>query len=68
MPRSPFVRDVSAAQALGAWRDACAAAGCPDRVGTERLSLAAVIGRAGWREVRWRNLTGGIVALHRAVR
>ncbi|MGH3972428.1 MAG: molybdopterin-binding protein, partial [Pseudonocardiaceae bacterium] len=45
MPRSPFVRDVPAAQALDAWRDACAAAGCPDRVRTERLSLAEAIGR-----------------------
>ncbi|MDQ4009607.1 MAG: molybdopterin biosynthesis protein [Actinomycetota bacterium] len=45
MPRSPFVRDVPAAQALDTWRDACAAAGCPDRVGTERLSLAELIGR-----------------------
>ncbi|HSL06908.1 MAG TPA: molybdopterin biosynthesis protein [Pseudonocardiaceae bacterium] len=45
MPRSPFVRDVPAAQALDAWRDACAAAGCPDRVSAERLGLAEVIGR-----------------------
>ena len=30
--------------------------------------LAELIGNAGWREVAWRNLTGGIVALHRAVR
>ncbi|MGH4002409.1 MAG: molybdopterin biosynthesis protein [Pseudonocardiaceae bacterium] len=45
MPRSPFVRDVPADQALEAWRDACAAAGCPDRVSTERLSLAEAIGR-----------------------
>jgi demethylmenaquinone methyltransferase / 2-methoxy-6-polyprenyl-1,4-benzoquinol methylase len=29
--------------------------------------LAAMIGRAGWSQVRWRNLSGGIVALHRAV-
>jgi molybdopterin molybdotransferase/putative molybdopterin biosynthesis protein len=45
VPRSPFVRDVPAAQALDAWRDACAAAGCPDRVSTERLGLAEAIGR-----------------------
>ncbi|HKS51934.1 MAG TPA: molybdopterin biosynthesis protein [Pseudonocardiaceae bacterium] len=37
--------DLPAAQALDAWRAACAAAGCPDRVGTERLGLAAAIGR-----------------------
>jgi demethylmenaquinone methyltransferase/2-methoxy-6-polyprenyl-1,4-benzoquinol methylase len=35
----------------------------PDQAG-----LAARIAAAGWREVGWRNLTGGIVALHRAVR
>lgn len=30
--------------------------------------LAAQIGAAGWSQVHWRNLSGGIVALHRAVR
>ena len=30
--------------------------------------LAEVIARAGWTAVRWRNLTGGIVALHHATR
>lgn len=35
----------------------------PDREG-----LAALIGDAGWRAVRWKNLTGGIVALHHAIR
>ncbi|PZM94577.1 MAG: demethylmenaquinone methyltransferase [Actinobacteria bacterium] len=30
--------------------------------------LAARIAACGWRSVAWRNLTGGIVALHRAVR
>jgi putative molybdopterin biosynthesis protein len=45
VPRSPFVRDVPAVEALDAWRAACAAAGCPERVGTERLELAAAIGR-----------------------
>jgi demethylmenaquinone methyltransferase/2-methoxy-6-polyprenyl-1,4-benzoquinol methylase len=29
--------------------------------------LAALIEQAGWRQCTWRNLTGGIVALHRAV-
>ena len=28
--------------------------------------LATTIGGAGWREVEWRNLLGGIVAIHRA--
>lgn len=45
MPRSPIVRDVPTAQALDAWRAACAAAGCPARVSTERLSLFEAIGR-----------------------
>ncbi|MGH3696865.1 MAG: molybdopterin biosynthesis protein [Pseudonocardiaceae bacterium] len=45
MPPTPFVRNVPAARALEVWRAACAAAGCPDRVGTERLGLAAAIGR-----------------------
>ena len=31
-------------------------------------ALAADIRAAGWQRVQWRNLTGGIVALHRAVR
>lgn len=30
--------------------------------------LASQIGEHGWRDVRWRNLTGGIVALHIAIR
>ena len=35
----------------------------PDQPG-----LAAVIAEAGWRQVEWRNLSGGIVALHRGWR
>ena len=31
-------------------------------------ALAERIGKAGWTDVAWRDLTGGIVALHRAVR
>lgn len=34
----------------------------------DQQALAEAIYRAGWREVGYRNLTGGIVALHRAVR
>lgn len=30
--------------------------------------FAAEVRRAGWADVRWRNLTGGVVALHTAVR
>ncbi|ANZ24240.1 bifunctional demethylmenaquinone methyltransferase/2-methoxy-6-polyprenyl-1,4-benzoquinol methylase [Rhodococcus sp. WB1] len=33
-----------------------------------QAELAERIQTAGWRSVQWRNLTGGIVALHRAVR
>lgn len=42
------------AESIGAW---------PDQQG-----MADRLQRAGWREVAWRNLTGGIVALHRGVR
>ncbi len=31
-------------------------------------SLAALITRAGWRDVAWRNMTFGVVALHHATR
>jgi len=34
----------------------------------DQLGLARVVQRAGWRQVAYRNLSGGIVALHRAVR
>ncbi len=34
----------------------------------DQPALAAVIGRAGWAGVGWRDLSGGIVALHRATR
>lgn len=34
----------------------------------DQRALAAVIVDAGWDAVRWKNLTGGIVALHHAVR
>lgn len=34
----------------------------PDQPG-----LAELIRAAGWRDVEWKNLSGGIVALHRAV-
>lgn len=30
--------------------------------------LSHILSRAGWVDVQWRNLTGGIVALHRAIR
>jgi putative molybdopterin biosynthesis protein len=42
---TPFIHDVPAAEALAAWRSACAAAGCPERVDTVRLGLAEAVGR-----------------------
>ncbi|MGH3758056.1 molybdopterin biosynthesis protein [Actinophytocola sp.] len=44
-PESPFVSDVPAAEALAAWREARAAAGCPARVGTLRVPVGSVMGR-----------------------
>lgn len=38
------------------------------RAWPDQAELARRIGQAGWREVGWRNLTGGIVALHHATR
>ncbi|HEY0485793.1 MAG TPA: demethylmenaquinone methyltransferase [Mycobacteriales bacterium] len=34
----------------------------------DQAALAARLQAAGWRDVAWRNLTGGVVALHRGVR
>jgi demethylmenaquinone methyltransferase/2-methoxy-6-polyprenyl-1,4-benzoquinol methylase len=38
------------------------------RAWPDQRSLAEHIRTAGWSEPTWRNLTGGIVALHRATR
>lgn len=38
------------------------------RAWPDQAGLAARLQSAGWAGVQWRNLTGGIVALHRAVR
>lgn len=38
------------------------------RAWPDQAGLATLIGEAGWQRVQWRNLTGGIVALHRAWR
>ena len=32
----------------------------------DQRTLAAMITEAGWRDARWRNLTGGIAAVHHA--
>jgi demethylmenaquinone methyltransferase/2-methoxy-6-polyprenyl-1,4-benzoquinol methylase len=38
------------------------------RAWPDQPTLARRIEQAGWSQVRWRNLTGGIVALHAAVK
>jgi demethylmenaquinone methyltransferase/2-methoxy-6-polyprenyl-1,4-benzoquinol methylase len=38
------------------------------RAWPDQAALGELLGEAGWNEVGWRNLTGGIVALHRATR
>src|SRR3954454_7397050 len=45
MATTPFIHDVPAAEALAAWRAACVAAGCPERVEAVRLGLAEAVGR-----------------------
>ncbi len=34
----------------------------------DQRGLGALMAKAGWRDVEWKNLSGGIVALHRAVK
>jgi demethylmenaquinone methyltransferase/2-methoxy-6-polyprenyl-1,4-benzoquinol methylase len=38
------------------------------RAWPDQAGLAALVGKAGWARPAWRNLTGGIVALHRGFR
>jgi demethylmenaquinone methyltransferase / 2-methoxy-6-polyprenyl-1,4-benzoquinol methylase len=38
------------------------------RAWPRQAELAELVAKAGWSRVGWRNLTGGIVALHRAIR
>jgi putative molybdopterin biosynthesis protein len=45
MATTPFIHDVPAAEALAAWRAACVAAGCPERVDAVRLGLHEAVGR-----------------------
>ena len=42
---APFIHDRPAAEAFAAWEEACAAAGCPERVETVRLPLDQAVGR-----------------------
>ena len=44
MADSPFIRDVPAARALDAWRDAREAAGCPARIPATRVPVEAAAG------------------------
>lgn len=43
--QAPFLRDLPAAEAMSAWREACVAAGCPPRVEAEEVTLADAVGR-----------------------
>src|SRR3954467_7945391 len=45
MTTTPFIHDVPAAAALAAWRAACEAAGCPERVDPVRLHPPRAVGR-----------------------
>jgi demethylmenaquinone methyltransferase/2-methoxy-6-polyprenyl-1,4-benzoquinol methylase len=38
------------------------------RAWPDQPALARAIEQSGWSQVRWRNLTGGIVALHTATK
>ncbi|MBV1851974.1 demethylmenaquinone methyltransferase [Catellatospora tritici] len=38
------------------------------RAWPDQREFAAIIGENNWSQVKWRNLTGGVVALHRATR
>jgi demethylmenaquinone methyltransferase/2-methoxy-6-polyprenyl-1,4-benzoquinol methylase len=38
------------------------------RAWPDQAGLAARVAAAGWSKVAWRNLTGGVVALHRATK
>ena len=44
-PASPFISDVPAAQALQAWRAACVAARCPERVPALTVPVGEAVGR-----------------------
>ena len=57
---------------VGAWisGDASAYTYLPESIRTfpDQAALAKELETAGFREVRWTNLTGGIVALHTGIR
>jgi demethylmenaquinone methyltransferase/2-methoxy-6-polyprenyl-1,4-benzoquinol methylase len=58
----------SIARAVSSSPDAYAYLAESIRAWPDQRALAAILGEAGWTGVEWRNLTGGTVALHRAVR
>src|SRR5919108_585288 len=45
MRATPFIHDVPAAEALAAWDEACAAAGCRARLEAVRMPLEQAVGR-----------------------
>jgi putative molybdopterin biosynthesis protein len=42
---TPYIHDLPAAQALGAWREACGAAGCPPRLPAVTMGVEHAVGR-----------------------
>jgi demethylmenaquinone methyltransferase / 2-methoxy-6-polyprenyl-1,4-benzoquinol methylase len=58
----------SVARAVSSNPDAYVYLGESIRAWPDQTQLAGWLREAGWAEVEWRNLSGGIVALHRAVR
>jgi len=42
---APYIHDLPAAEAFAAWEEACAAAGCPERLDAIRLPLDQAVGR-----------------------
>ena len=42
---APFIQDQPAAEAFASWEEACAAAGCPERLEVVRLPLDQAVGR-----------------------
>ena len=61
LPKVARARVVQPGRATSTWPSR-------SRPGPTSRRSPAQIGRAGWRSVEFRNLSGGIVALHRATR
>ncbi len=58
----------AAAQAVSSSPDAYVYLAESIRAWPDQAALAGLMQEAGWADVAWRNLTGGIVALHRATK